>query len=108
METSSHDLRSLLHPFSLAEFFANYWESKPLFIRGAERGIQGAGYYRGLLENRDLEDIISVSDARYPAIRLAKDGAYFPPGVYTKDVTVGDLTFRGVPDVGRISAEYGN
>jgi lysine-specific demethylase/histidyl-hydroxylase NO66 len=108
METPAHNLASLLQPFSLAEFFANYWESKPLFIRGAERGIQGAGYYLGLLENRDLEDIISVSDARYPAIRLAKDGAYFPPGVYTKDVTVGDLTFRGVPDVGRISAEYGN
>ncbi len=107
METPTHDLASLLHPFSLAEFFANYWESKPLFIRGAERGIQGAAYYRGLLENRDLEDIISVSDARYPAIRLAKDGAYFPPSVYTKDVTIGDLTFRGVPDVGRISAEYG-
>jgi bifunctional lysine-specific demethylase and histidyl-hydroxylase NO66 len=107
METPVHDLASLLQPFSLAEFFANHWESKPLFIRRAQQEFQGAGYYRGLLENRDLEDIISVSDARYPAIRLAKDGAYFPPGVYTKDVTVGDLTFRGVPDVGRISAEYG-
>jgi len=106
METPVHDLASLLNPFSLAEFFANYWESKPLFIRRAEQGFQGAGYYRGLLENRDLEDIISISDARYPAIRLAKDGAYFPPGVYTKDVTVGDLTFRGVPDVVKISAEY--
>jgi hypothetical protein len=101
MDARTHDLASLLDPTPLADFFSEHWERGPYSIR---RGA--SEYYRGVLENRDLEEIISISDARYPAIRLAKDGAYYPPAAYTREVTVGELTFRGVPDVDRISAEY--
>ena len=101
MRSSAHDLASLLHPISIAEFFDSYWERKPLLIQRRD-----ARFYEGLLTNRDLEDIISTSDLRFPAIRLARAGSYYPPQAYTADITLGRLTFNGVPDVNKISLEY--
>ena len=63
-------------------------------------------YYESLLTAADLEDLISHSDARYPAIRLAKGGGYFAPEAYTRNVKHGDESFTGVPDLQRISDEY--
>jgi Cupin superfamily protein len=100
--SSTHDFASLLHPVSTAEFLGTYWERKPLVIRRGD-----AGFYEALLTNRDLEDIITTSDLRYPAITLAKDGSYYPPQAYTTDVTLGRMTYSGVPDVNKISLEYG-
>jgi ribosomal protein L16 Arg81 hydroxylase len=96
-----HDLASLLHPTPADDFFAHHWEQGPFLVQH-----RGEDYYRGLLTNRDLEEIISHSDVRYPAIRLAKDGRYYPPESYTKDLQVGLLTFHGVADLDRIAAEY--
>jgi ribosomal protein L16 Arg81 hydroxylase len=102
MHSSTLDFASLLHPVSIAEFFSSYWECQPLVIHRND-----ARFYEGLLTNRDLEDIISTSDLRYPAIRLAKNGTYYPPQAYTTDVTLDRLTFNAVPDVNKISLEYG-
>jgi len=96
------DLASLLHPTPVAEFFDEYWERKPLVIQRND-----AAFYESLLTNRDLENVISTAELRYPAIRLSKDGSFYPPHAYTTDVTVGRLTFRGVADVNKISLEYG-
>ena len=101
MEKRTHDLASLLWPISLDSFFSTYWERNVLLV---QRG--NAGYYEGLLTDQDLEDIISTTDARYPAIRLAKDGFYYPPQAYCDDVKVGQVTFSGVPNIQKISAEY--
>jgi hypothetical protein len=101
MRGSNHDLASILHPVSLVEFFDRYWECSPLAIHRSD-----PTFYEGLLTDRDLEDVISTSDIRYPAIRLAKQGSYYPPQAYTTDITIGRLTFNGVPDVNRISLEY--
>jgi|HubBroStandDraft_5_1064220.scaffolds.fasta_scaffold78765_2 hypothetical protein len=102
MASRSHDLASLLHPLRMAEFFASYWECKPFVIHRGD-----AGYYQALLTNHDLEDIISTSDLRFPAIKLSKNGSFYPPHAYTSDVTLGRLTFNGVPDVNKICLEYG-
>ena len=96
-----HDLASLLHPTSVEDFFADHWEQGPFLVQH-----RGEDYYRGLLTNRELEEIISHSDVRYPALRLAKGGRYYPPESYTKDLQVGLLTFHGVPDLDRVAAEY--
>ena len=101
MHSSTPDLAALLHPISLAEFFSSYWECKPLVIHR-----KNAKFYEALLTNRDLEDIISTSDARYPAIILSKGGSYYPAHAYTTDITIGQLTFPGAPDVNKISMEY--
>jgi ribosomal protein L16 Arg81 hydroxylase len=100
--SSIQDFASLLRPISIVEFFSSYWECKPLVIHRND-----AKFYEGLLTNRDLEDIISTSDVRYPAVMLSKGGSYFPPHAYTTDITIGRLTFAGVPDVNKISLEYG-
>ena len=99
--TVSHNLGWLLHPLSTDDFFTGYWERKPLFIQRHD-----SEYYRGLLTNRNLEDIISSSDLRYPAIQLAKNGSFYPAAAYTSDARVGQLVLKGVPNVGTISAEY--
>jgi lysine-specific demethylase/histidyl-hydroxylase NO66 len=101
MNRGHFDFASLLRPVSVREFFSNFWECKPLVIHRKD-----AKFYEGLLTNNDLEDIISTSDVRYPAIRLAKNGSYYPPHAYTSDVILGRLTFNGVPDVNKISLEY--
>jgi hypothetical protein len=102
MEKRAHNLASLLHPISSDTFISTYWEKHWLLIQRGD-----AGYYEGLLTNENLEDIISSSDARYPAIMLAKDGIYYPPQAYCEDVKMGHVTFSGVPNVKKLSAEYG-
>ena len=102
MEKRTHDLASLLHPVSLDVFFSTYWEKSWLLV---QRGDEG--YYQELLTNQRLEDIISSWDARYPAIMLAKDGVFYPPQAYCDDVKMGQVTFSGVPNLKRLSAEYG-
>jgi ribosomal protein L16 Arg81 hydroxylase len=97
----THDLASLLHPVSLNDFFSGYWGKTPLFVQRADEG-----YYQELLTNRDIENIISTADMRYPAIGLAKDGWFFPPNAFTKNVKIGLLSFDGAPDLDKISAEY--
>ena len=95
------DLASLLHPVPLDVFFSNYWERNWLLVQRGD-----AGYYQGLLTNQNLEEFISFSDARYPAIMLAKDGAFYPPQAYCEDVKMGQVTFIGVPNLKKLSAEY--
>jgi Cupin superfamily protein len=102
MHSGPHDFASLLRPVSTSEFFNSYWECQPLMIQRGD-----AEFYEELLTDRDLEDIISTSDLRYPAIRLAKAGSYYLPNTYTTDITLGRLMFNGVPDVDRVSQEYG-
>jgi Cupin superfamily protein len=103
MERRAHNLASLLHPISLDTFFSTYWEKNLLLVQHGDEG-----YYEGLLTNQNLEDIISSSwDVRYPAIMLAKDGVFYPPQAYCEDVKMGRVTFSGVPDLKKLSAEYG-
>ncbi len=96
------DLASLLHPVSLEEFFSTYWETNWFRV---QRGDEG--FYRELLTKQNLEDIISTSDARYPAIMLAKGGVFHPAQAYCDDVKMGQVTFFGVPNLKKLSAEYG-
>lgn len=94
MNEQTFDLATLISPVSPGPFFSQYWERQPLHLQRHDEG-----FYRGLISNRDLENFISQSNARYPAIRLIKNGAYFPPEAYTRDIKSGDESFDGVPDV---------
>ncbi len=100
-ERGVFEFSTLIEPVGTEAFFAEHWERKPLLLRQ-----RGAAYYDPLLSIQDLEEFISRADARYPAIRLAKGGAFFPPEAYTRDVRHGDEVFRGVPDVEKIFTEY--
>jgi ribosomal protein L16 Arg81 hydroxylase len=83
------------------EFFSTYWEQKHCLLKRGQ-----PHWYDSLITAADLENIISNSDARYPAIRLAKGGGYFPAEAYTRNVKHGDESFLGVPDLKRIADEY--
>ena len=95
------DLSRLLRPLSPEHFFAAHWEREPLRLQRGDRS-----YYDSLLTRANLEQYLSSADARYPAIRLARSGAFYPPEAYTRDVKYGDEVFRGVPDVEKIFTEY--
>jgi hypothetical protein len=91
----------LLAPVRQEIFFEQHWESQPLHIQRS-----GSDYYTQLLTNRDVEAVISSGGLRYPAIQLARDGGFFPPEAFTRNVRSGDDIFTGIPDLDRIRAEY--
>lgn len=101
MEASLQELASLLAPISLAQFFAEYWETQPLVVKSSDRNR-----YDRLMTRRALEEVISYSNLRYPAIKLAKDGRFFSPETFTSDVEVGTCTFSGVADPRKIADLY--
>jgi hypothetical protein len=101
MQDRLFDLETMLSPVRCDAFLTNYWERQHLLLQRAQ-----PDYYRALMTADDLENVISNSDGRYPAIRLAKGGGYFSPEVYTRDIKHGDENFHAVADVRRISEEY--
>ena len=94
-------LESMIAPVSLDEFFARYWEKEPLFIRRSD-----PNFYDGLLTLGDLQDAISNGGLRYPAIQLSRDGGFLPPEAFCADIRAGGVVFEGVPELGRVRAEY--
>jgi hypothetical protein len=101
MSLASFDLEKLLAPLGAERFFSVTWERKHLLLSRGD-----PGYYDGLLSSADIENMISDTDARYPAIRLARGGRYLPAEAYTRTVRHGDETFAGVQDVRRIAEAY--
>jgi ribosomal protein L16 Arg81 hydroxylase len=101
MREMSCDLAGLLRPYGPEAFFSDFWERRHLFVKRDR-----PRYYESLITAADLENIISNSDARYPAIQVAKGGNYYPPEAYTRNVKHGDASFMGVPDVNKIVGEY--
>jgi len=91
----------LIAPTRPEDFVQAYWERKPLHVSRDDRR-----YYQSLLTNENLEAIISSSDLRYPAIQLAKNGAYLAAEAYTRNVKHGSEFFNGVPDIAQIQSEY--
>jgi hypothetical protein len=100
-ENAMIDLATLVAPMQSEEFFADYWEKKPLHHKRGD-----ARAYERLLTDTDLDRIISSGDLRYPSIQLVKSGSYCPPEVYTRDVRHGSEVFHGVPDIDKIRSEY--
>ena len=82
--TKDFDLTALLAPINPEDFFRDYWERKPLHLSRKD-----PHYYDTVLNNGDLESIISYPDLRYPAIQLARDGGYLAPEAFTRDIKHG-------------------
>jgi hypothetical protein len=98
---TSFGLMALLAPVLPDDFFRDHWERKPLHLSRDD-----VHYYDCVLTNQDLEVIISSTDLRYPAIQLARNGAYLAPEAYTKNIKHGSEFFNGVPDIAQIQSEY--
>lgn len=91
----------LLGGLSAERFFAEHWERKPLLWRGGD-----SRRFQGLLTLADVESYLSRGDVRYPAVRLARGGAFYAPEAYTRDIKHGDEVFRGVVDTEKVFTEY--
>jgi ribosomal protein L16 Arg81 hydroxylase len=63
------NLNRILHPIEPATFMRDYWEKRPLIVKG-----RGAGYYAGLLLLRDVDQILNTSHLRPSTIRLVREG----------------------------------
>ena len=63
--TDTFSFGAILHPVSTADFFGEYFESKPLIVL---RGCPD--YYRGLLTLDDIDRIITTLDNHYPDVCL--------------------------------------
>lgn len=69
MNVEDPEFARLIQPFTPDDFFGEYWEKKPLLLKRGD-----SGYYENLISFQDMENIISRTDARYPAIKLVKKG----------------------------------
>lgn len=91
----------MIAPLSSEEFFATYWEKRPLFLKRGD-----PHFYDGLVTGADIQNAVSSGGLRYPATQLSKAGGFLPPEAYCNDIRSGDVVFTGVPDLARIQAEY--
>ena len=97
------DIAGLLRPMVPDTFFAEYWQKSPLHIQRGD-----PGYYKNLLTQEDLENLISSGNLRYPSIKLVPKGtnAFYRPETYTTSLKHGSDVISGIPDVAKIFAEY--
>ena len=54
-ENPAFDLAKLLHPISVSQFFAEYWEEKPLVI-----GRDDQGYYKSIVSLERIDPLLTV------------------------------------------------
>jgi hypothetical protein len=94
-------LARLIEPFGLAQFVAEYWERRPLYLSRA-----AAGRFDDLLSAADVERLICSGGLRYPAFRIVKTGARFGVRDFAADVPWRPDPFTGLVDVQRVLAEF--
>ncbi len=66
---SEFDLRWLIAPTSLNEFWSSYWEREPLIVQR-----QDQGYYGALFSLADVDHVLSTSAIRRDDVRIVKRG----------------------------------
>ena len=78
-----HDFQSILAPVKEKEFYADYFEKKPLLIQRDDRE-----YFSSLLTINDMAQYLERKDIVYPRIRMVKDGIQLPDELYIKKTAV--------------------
>lgn len=95
------DFARMIAPLEPDAFFDEYWEKRPLVLSG-----RAPDYYSDLCTLADVDQILSSTDLRYPALRLIRNGPDLPPEAYTHDLRSRRFMFTGVCDTERVLAEY--
>ena len=72
-----HSLHTIIAPFKEADFYANYFEKKPLLIQRDD-----PEYFSSLLTINDMGQYLERKDIVYPSIRMVKDGMQLPDELY--------------------------
>jgi ribosomal protein L16 Arg81 hydroxylase len=93
----------LIQPFSVEDFFRDYWEKKVLYIPRDE-----PRYYDDILSFNDVNAYLSRTDIRYPHVRLVNQGTELPLADYSYDYTYGENVFQGTIDMDKLFHIYSN
>ncbi len=70
----------VLAPVSLEDFFADYWEQKPLHI-----GRESANPFEHLISIEDIELLLSTHQINFPTVQLSHAGNAIAPEEYTDE-----------------------
>lgn len=90
---ATNDLRRILHPITPEEFFAEYYEKKPLLIRRNQ-----PDYFDGLLSYQDVDRVITTLGLSHPSIECTNA---------SKPITSSDYTFpSGMIDATRLYQQF--
>jgi len=88
-----YDLRTILHPVTPEEFFADYYEKKPLLIRRND-----PNYFAALLTFEDVDRVITTLGLSHPAIEATNAA---------KPISSSDYTFpSGMIDATRLYQQF--
>ncbi|MFO0692831.1 MAG: cupin domain-containing protein [Polyangiales bacterium] len=81
------DLERLIHPVTPEEFFAEYWEKKPLHIRRND-----PKYFEPLLSLREIDRVITTLGLEHPRIEMTDAKKRLTPAEYTFPSGMIDVT----------------
>jgi hypothetical protein len=82
-------------------FLAEHWGRAPLHLPGIDPGGFG-----DLLSPDDVDQLISSSFLRLPAVRLVRDGTPLDPATYTRSARLGNKDLADVADPGRVYERF--
>jgi lysine-specific demethylase/histidyl-hydroxylase NO66 len=99
LRSAAAALQRCVEPVAAEEFFARYWERRPLAVPRRERGR-----FDDLFSEADVERLIS-GGLRFPAFRLVKEGSQLDVGSYTRDIPWRP-PITGSADMERVAAEW--
>jgi hypothetical protein len=99
-EAAGAALELAVGPVRADEFFAEYWERRPLLV-GRE---DDRARFDDLLSLAALEELVTERAIRTPAFRLVKEGAVVSD--YTDDIAWRPASFTGTARVDRVLAEF--
>lgn len=91
----------LIAPVTLQAFYRRYWEREALFLPAND-----VRRFSDLLSISDLDDYLSRSDLRSPALRLVKSGSQIPVQSYTTTFSLGGQRASDLIRPDRVLAHY--
>jgi bifunctional lysine-specific demethylase and histidyl-hydroxylase NO66 len=94
-------LARCVEPVGADEFFAEFWERRPLLVPRRE-----PGRFDDLLSEREVERLVCETGLRFPGFRLVKEGAKLEVADYTVDLPWRPVPFARTADVERVLAEF--
>src|SRR5687768_18431619 len=90
------DVRELFSPVTFPAFLRDFYEKKPLFVRGRKKDR-----FDGVLSMTGIDQMLSAGYLRYPQVKLVSGGADIPTERYLH----GDVS-GGMIDIESLFAEH--
>ena len=93
MENKKFSLEGILYPITVKEFKDDFFEKKPLHIKGSD-----AARFDHLLTIGMVSSFLERGDLRLSCMRLIKDGMDLPTSFYTKSAKIKEVHYNDFID----------